>query len=131
MLMRPGFAHHDVTYATTLDGLGAQFEASPAIRLPECNRHTPLRILACIMVTAAQLVRLRPHVIVTTGALPGVIALALGRAIGARTLWIDSVANAEELSSSGRMARRVAHRTLSQWKSTAEAEGVEYAGSVL
>lgn len=131
MLMRAGFSHQEVTYATTLAGLADQFGAAPAVLVPDCNRHTPMRIVACFAVMALRLAWLRPQVIVTTGALPGVIALALGRLIGARTLWIDSVANAEELSSSGRLARKVAHLTLSQWKDTAQAEGVGYAGSIL
>ena len=73
-------------------------------------------------------------VFVTTeeaGALPGVVALALGRAMGARTVWIDSVANAAEMSLSGRLARRVAHLWLTQWEHVARDSGAEYAGSVL
>ena len=69
--------------------------------------------------------------IVTTGALPGVIGIALGRLIGARTLWIDSIANGEEMSQSGRRARMLATRCLSQWPEVAAAERVGYSGSVL
>lgn len=131
MLMRPAFAHQNVHYATTLAGLADAFEATPATRIPDCNRNTPLRVIWCSLRIAALLIRLRPHVILSTGALPGIIAIALGRLIGARTLWVDSVANAEELSFSGKIARRVAHETLSQWQATAERAGVGYAGSVL
>jgi hypothetical protein len=51
--------------------------------------------------------------------------------LGARTIWVDSVANAEEMSMSGKLARRFAHLWLSQWEHVAGAEGAEYAGAVL
>lgn len=131
LLLRPGLDGHAVTYLTTLDGLAETHGARPSVRIPDCNADTPLRILLCVVVTGWQVIRHWPQAIVTTGALPGVIALAWGRAIGARTLWIDSIANAEELSASGRLARRIAHRTLSQWPAVAKAEGVDYRGALL
>jgi hypothetical protein len=57
--------------------------------------------------------------------------IALGRLTGARTLWIDSIANSERMSSSGRLARKLAHQTISQWPEVAASEGVECWGSVL
>jgi hypothetical protein len=131
LLLRPGLGGHAVTYLTTLDGLAETHGARPSARVPDCNADTPFRIVLCFVVTGWQVIRHWPHAIVTTGALPGVIALAWGRAIGARTLWIDSIANAEELSASGRLARRIAHRTLSQWPAVAKAEGVDYQGALL
>jgi hypothetical protein len=131
MQLRPGLEGQAVTYATTMPGLAAQFGATPAVLVPDCNADTPLRALACFVATGWRMARLRPHAVVTTGALPGVIAILWGRAFGARTLWVDSIANAETLSASGRLARRVAHVTLSQWPSVAEAEGVAFRGAVL
>ena len=42
--------------------------------------------------------RERPDVVVSTGAAPGYFALRFGRLFGARTLWLESIANVEELS---------------------------------
>lgn len=131
MLMRPGFQHHDVTYLTTLAGLADQFGASPARIVPDCNANTPLRAARTMLAVGWQMLRLRPHVVISTGALPGVMALAWGRLLGARTIWVDSVANAEELSASGKLATKFAHLTLSQWPGVAESAGVVYEGSVL
>ncbi|MEM7229766.1 MAG: UDP-N-acetylglucosamine--LPS N-acetylglucosamine transferase [Planctomycetota bacterium] len=75
--------------------------------------------------------RERPHVIVTTGAAAGYFALRFGRWIGARTIWVDSIANVEELSMSGQMARECADLWLTQWPHLASAQGPEYAGAVL
>ena len=131
MLLRPAYEHHDVTYMTTLAGLAERFDAAPAYRVPDCNRNTVWRMFTCSLVIGWHMLRLRPHVVVTTGAMPGLIALTLGRAIGARAVWVDSVANAEQMSASGRLARRVAHLRLSQWQNVAEAEGAEFAGRLL
>lgn len=131
MLMREAYGHHDVHYVNTLDGLGAQFDAAPVTVIPDCNRNTPFRALATLWALIRLMIRLRPDVIISTGALPGVMALALGRVIGARTIWVDSVANAEEMSSSGRLARRFATHWLSQWETPAKAAGATYAGNIL
>lgn len=130
-LLRPAFGAHEVFFLTTLPGLPEQFDALPAAIVPDCSRDDKADILRCTAALVGHMLRYRPHVVISTGALPGVIALALGRLVGARTIWVDSVANAEEFSMSGRHARRFAHLWLSQWAHVAEADGAEYAGAVL
>lgn len=131
MLMRPAFEDTSPLYLTTLPGLPEQFGATPAAIVPDCNRDGRLATLCTTVAIARHVIRHRPHVVISTGAMPGVIALALGRAVGARTIWVDSVANSEEMSMSGKMARRFAHLWLSQWSHVARAAGADYAGSVL
>lgn len=131
MLMRPAYAHHDVHYVNTLEGLAGQFDAAPVTVIPDCNRNTPFRALATLAALSLVMIKVRPHVIISTGALPGVMALALGKLIRARTIWVDSVANAEEMSSSGRLARRFATHWLSQWEGPAKDAGATYKGAIL
>jgi len=130
MTLRPAFEGAEVTYATTLPGLAEQAGETARI-VPDCNRNEKWNAVRSAAAIGWLLLRLRPDAIVTTGALPGFFAIALGRRLGARTMWIDSVANADEMSLAGRLARRHAHRWLSQWPAVAEASGAEYAGSVL
>jgi UDP-N-acetylglucosamine:LPS N-acetylglucosamine transferase len=73
----------------------------------------------------------QPDVIVTTGAAPGLAAIVAGRVFGARTLWIDSIANGEELSGSGKLARRLANQCLTQWEHLAAKGSPAYWGAVL
>lgn len=129
--MRPAFDDQDVLFVTTLAGLPEQFDAAPSRIVPDCNRNEKIAMARSLLALTGVIVRFRPHVVISTGALPGVIALALGRLVGARTIWVDSVANGEEMSMSGRLARRVAHLWMSQWQHVAAASGAEYAGSVL
>lgn len=131
MEMRPAFVDHEVHYATTLAGLPEQFEAAPATIVRDCNRNAPVAVLICLTQLLRCVRRHRPHIVISTGALPGVLALALGRLTGARTIWVDSVANAETMSMSGKIARRFAHLWLSQWEHVAAQSGATYLGRVL
>ena len=131
MLLRPAFGGHQVLFVTTFPGLPDVFGAQPSVIVPDCNRSDLRQGLRCAAALARTMLRFRPDEVISTGALPGVLALALGRLFGARTIWIDSIANAEEMSMSGRLARRVAHLWLSQWEDVAAASGAGYAGAVL
>lgn len=76
--------------------------------------------------------RERPDVVVTTGAAPGLVALAIGKLLlRSRTIWIDSVSSSETVTLSGRLARYVADVRLVQWPHLARPEGPEYWGAVL
>lgn len=131
MLLRPAFEGHDVHFLTTLPGLPEQFGAQPSTIVTDCNRNEKVAVLRTTAAILRQMISQRPDVVISTGALPGVIALALGRVLGARTIWVDSVANAEEISMSGKLARRFAHLWMSQWEHVATAAGAQYAGAVL
>ncbi|WP_095594471.1 glycosyltransferase family protein [Actibacterium pelagium] len=100
-------------------------------RVVDCNRHTPIRALVCFFQLVRIALTLRPHFVVSTGALPGAIALAVGRMIGARTIWVDSLANAEALSQSGRFVRPVSDLHLTQWPEVSARTGSQYYGSLL
>lgn len=76
-------------------------------------------------------VTVRPDVVVSTGAAPGYFALRFGRWVGARTVWLDSIANVEKLSRAGTLARPHADLWLTQWPHLASADGPRYAGAVL
>jgi len=75
--------------------------------------------------------RLKPDVVVTTGAAPGYFAVRFGKWAGARTIWIDSLANVDELSGAGRMAGKYADLWLTQWPKLARPGGPEYSGQVI
>lgn len=73
----------------------------------------------------------RPNVVVSTGAAPGYFAVRLSRFIGARTVWLDSIANADEVSMTGRLVAPRADLCLTQWEHLAGQGGFVYRGSVL
>ncbi|MEW6038503.1 MAG: UDP-N-acetylglucosamine--LPS N-acetylglucosamine transferase [Pseudomonadota bacterium] len=77
------------------------------------------------------ILRERPDVVISTGAAPGYFALRLGRLLGARTIWVDSIANVGRMSLSGRLVRRYADLWLTQWEHLARPKGPHYIGAVL
>jgi UDP-N-acetylglucosamine:LPS N-acetylglucosamine transferase len=131
MLLRPAWQDHEVHYATTLRGLGERAQLGNAHYVPDCNRNAKFKMIRSAAALMLLILRIRPHIIVTTGALPGLLALVIGKHLGARTIWIDSVANAEEMSLAGQRAQKHADLWLSQWPGVAQRSGARYAGSVL
>jgi hypothetical protein len=131
MLLRPAFEGCDVSYATTLIGVAEQSGLPDAHLIADCNRTTKLSIIRSSLDVLLLVTRLRPHIVISTGALPGLLGIAIGRKIGARTIWVDSIANAEEMSQAGKKARSYADLWMSQWPHVAEAAKAQYAGAVL
>lgn len=87
----------------------------------------PVTVLQLLWVLARE----RPRVIVTTGSAPGLLALRLGKwLLRSRTVWIDSIANVEEMSLSGSRAAKVADLWLTQWPHLAAEPGPRYEGSL-
>ena len=101
------------------------------LRIPDCNLRTP-RCLVLGMLAALRLVReVRPDVVVSTGAAPGALALIVAKMLGCRTVWIDSIANAEGMSLSGRLTRRFSDLWMTQWEAVSVRSGAVYVGAVL
>jgi hypothetical protein len=109
----------------------AEVAPCPFHRVRDANRWSKIGIA----VLAAQVfwltLRLRPDIVVSTGAAPGLFALCFGKLMGARTVWIDSIANTEEVSLSGRLARRCSDLWLTQWPHLARAGGPSFCGRLL
>ena len=129
--LRPAFAGADVSYSSVDTALAADVPGHRFFRFPDANRERKLALLKQIITIAWILLRVRPDVIVSTGASCGYIAIRMGRLLRARTLFIDSIANAEKLSLSGHLACRHASLTLTQWPHLAGNEGAKYRGAVL
>lgn len=136
MRLRPAWEGMDVTYVTTDPGLRQTLleagKPAPDFRvITEANRWHKRKLIKQLAELTFVMARVRPDAVITTGAAPGYFALRLGRLFGARTIWIDSMANAEELSLSGQQARRHADLWLTQWEHLAKPGGPDFLGSVL
>ena len=129
--LRPALAGANVTYASVSPQAAADVGGRPFFRFPDANRDHKVALVRQILRIAWILVRVRPNVIVTTGASCGYVAVRLGRLYGARTLFIDSIANAEQLSLSAQLACPHANLLLTQWPHLAGRDGPQYKGSVL
>lgn len=101
----------------------------------EASRWEKVQLVRQLVQILRILLLVRPNVIISTGAAPGYFALRFGKWLGARTIWLDSIANAEELSLSGQKAGGCADLWLTQWEDLAGREGDKskprYAGKVI
>jgi UDP-N-acetylglucosamine:LPS N-acetylglucosamine transferase len=128
--LREAWAGHNVTYATVHADSAADVAPARLETFADGSRKDWWRLPLVALSMARLLLKVRPQVIVTTGAMPPLIAMALARPFGVRTLWVDSIANSEIVSSSGRLAKKVASQVVTQWPSLAE-DGIAHWGSVL
>lgn len=127
----PAFEGHDVVLATVDEAYGVDAPGVPLRVIPDANRWNKWALVRSAWAVLCLLWREKPDVVLSTGAAPGFFAVRLGRLFGARTVWLDSIANAEELSLSGRRIGPHADLWLTQWPHLAEPDGPEHHGATL
>lgn len=131
MRLREAFEGAEVEFVGVKEMYRNDVTPHPFHVVPDVSRLHKHRIFIVITRLLCILAKVRPDVIVTTGSAPGMLALRLGKLFGARTVWVDSLANVEQLSSSGVKVRNYADLWLTQWPHLAKDGGPTYKGSVL
>ncbi len=130
--LRPAFDGWVRFYACTNPGYESTIDRDEHFfGIPEASRWNKLRLVYQALAVLCVLLRTRPEVVVSTGASPGFFAMLFGRVLSKKTIWVDSIANVDELSLSGQQARRFADLWLTQWEHLARPEGPKHYGSVL
>lgn len=129
--LRPAFAGHEVVYITTQKGSQSQVLGHRLHIVPDANQWTKFRLLITLVWVFFLIARERPDIVISTGAAPGYFAVRFGKWFGARTLWLESIANAEELSLSTRLVKPYADLWLTQWPHMETPQGPFYRGDVL
>lgn len=98
----------------------------------EANRSRPFRALRVLLRCARIAVSERPDIVITTGSMPIAMFCLCCKLLRARIVWIDSVANIDRLSLSGRFVLLFADLFLTQWPALASAHSkIEYEGPIL
>lgn len=129
--LRPAFAGCKVTYATVQPSYATQVPGERFYSVTDATRWSRWDLVKMILEVIWIVIRTRPDVVISTGAAPGVVALRVGKLLGARTVWLDSIANVEAMSMSGRKVRGFADLWLTQWPEVARKEGSAFRGTVL
>jgi UDP-N-acetylglucosamine:LPS N-acetylglucosamine transferase len=129
--IKEAFRGCDVVYASTEMAADADLDG-PYYQVRNVTRRNGLALVVVAWQVARILARERPDVVVTTGAAPGFVALALAKLFfGSKTIWIDSISSSETMTLSARLARPVADVRLVQWRHLARPDGPEYWGDIL
>lgn len=129
--LRPAFEGADVVFATVKEDYRADVGDSQFRVVADGNLSRKFALLRSAWTVMLLLWKERPDTVISTGAAPGYFAVRFGKMMGMRTIWVDSVANAEELSLSGKKAGGCADLWLTQWPHLASESGPKYFGSVL
>lgn len=130
--IRPAFDGFDVAYVSVYADYAEELPGHRYYRVSDITRVSLGRLLLLVPQLVRILLLERPHVVITTGSAPGLVAIALAKTLTkAKTIWVDSIANCERMSSSGQQARHFADEWLTQWPEISKASGPQYWGAVL
>lgn len=127
----PAFEGYDVALATVDEAYRSEAGEARFYTIRDVTRWDRWRWIQTLAKLAWILAREKPDVVISTGALPGYFCLRIAKWFGARTIWVDSIANAEELSLSGKVIGKYADLWLTQWPHLARSDGPFYRGAVL
>ena len=129
--LRPAWKGARVTYVSVRKAYASDVPGERFMAINDATRWDKVGLIKMAIRLAWIMVRVRPNVVVSTGAAPGYFAIRLGKILGARTIWLDSIANVEEISMTGTLVKDHATLWLTQWPHLAAAEGPQCHGSVL
>ncbi len=126
----PAFKASDVVYACTYNKASELSGDDNYYVIGDISRDSMHRVFSVISGIVKILKKEKPTFIITTGALPGLLTIFLGRLFGIKTIWLDSIANSEKISMSGKIASYLAHNCFTQWENLAD-ERIKYIGRVI
>lgn len=127
----PAFTDGELAFVTVNPAYRSQVASHRFYTINDATRWNKLGLISMALKLAWIIRKERPDVIISTGAAPGYFALRIGKLLGVKTVWIDSIANVEILSLSGQKVGRYADLWLTQWPHLASPEGPHFAGAVL
>ncbi len=130
LLLGDLFKGKDVCFVTTVHGLPQESGKKKYHIVHDSNKNDVLGLIKTLKEVAFIILKERPDLLITTGAAPGLLSILCARVIGSKTIWIDSIANAEKLSLGGRFSKIIAHHVFTQWEHLADKK-VMYVGSLL
>ena len=128
--LRPAFEGHELIFVSTKKSFKDTVKGYRFHSIPDASRWNKLRLLYSLACVFKIVMLAKPNIIITTGAAPGLMGIIAGKIIGAKTVWIDSIANVENLSMSGRIATSIADKSYTQWPDLSTSK-VTFNGNVL
>jgi UDP-N-acetylglucosamine:LPS N-acetylglucosamine transferase len=122
-------AGFEPVYISTVEELKPLLKGYGYYTVQDFSRWDVYKIVPMFFKILYIILKEQPAAVITTGAAPGIVALFIARLTGKKTVWIDSIANAQHLSLSGRIASFISSRTYTQWKSLINNK-VIYSGNI-
>jgi len=129
--LRPAWDSARVTYVSVRAAYASDVPGERFMAINDATRWDKVGLIKMALKLLWIMLLVRPNVVISTGAAPGYFAIRLGRLLGAKTIWLDSIANVEEMSMTGMLVKDRATLWLTQWPHLAGDGGPEYHGTVL
>jgi UDP-N-acetylglucosamine:LPS N-acetylglucosamine transferase len=126
----PAFEEHEVVFASTHKSFSETVDGYSFYTVPDASRWNKLKLIYMATRLAGLVFSVKPDIVITTGAAPGLMGIISGKLFGAKTVWVDSIANVEKISMSGRIALLFADRVYTQWPALATSK-IVFSGNVL
>ena len=121
---------YDMVYLSTHPKCATMVEGQKYYQMKNFSRWDAWKVVPSFIRVLGILLLERPDAIITTGAAPGLVCVMAGKLLGVKTIWVDSIANVEHLSASGRLAKRFASRVYTQWEDL-KSNSIVYQGNIL
>lgn len=128
-ISKPLEKRFDVTYMCTHDKCATMVERHKFYKIQDFSRWNAYKLLPALFRAVKVLRIVKPDAVITTGAAPGLVCILAAKMLGIKSIWIDSVANVEHLSGSGRIACKIADVIYTQWPNLAT-NNIVYAGNI-
>lgn len=128
----PIFKDEALHFASTEASYSSVNPSYPFYFVPEASRTSSIFTIIKQALSVLKIVwRIKPDIVITTGASTGFFALFFAKKLGAKTIWLDSIANVDSVSMSGEKSAKYADLYITQWEDLARDNGPYYFGSVI
>ena len=128
-IARPMEGHYEMVYVSTHPKCATMVEGQKFCQTTDFSRSDAWKLIPAFFRQLNIIRKEKPDAIITTGAAPGLICVFAGWLLRRKTIWIDSIANANRLSLSGRIAALFVSRVYTQWQHLATAK-IHYSGDI-
>lgn len=129
--LRKAYQEFDLTMVSTSETAPSKMAVDNYFYVQDSNFSEKLALVITAIQTLKIVLKVRPKVVLTTGAAPGLFCVLWARMLGRKAIWIDSIANTDELSLSGKVARKLTKHCYSQWEEVAIKNNIGYFGAII
>jgi UDP-N-acetylglucosamine:LPS N-acetylglucosamine transferase len=121
---------YDTIYISTNPAFSHSVDKGNYYTVADGSRWNKTRMMKIAWQVFRIFLKHRPDIIISTGAAPGAVAIVVGKLMGAKTVWIESLCHVEKISMSGKYVSRFSDQFYTQWPHLAT-EGIIYKGNII
>ena len=129
--LMPAFNSQKIIFVSTHEGYRKQVAENDFYSVSDGSRWQKLKLIEMGFEVGRIIFLEKPDVIISTGAAPGLMAIIWGWLLCKKSIWIDSIANVDRISMSGRIAKKFCTLHLTQWEHLADNKTTFFKGTVI